>query len=132
MVEARKSAHPTISLALANTVGTQTFDGPKDVTEALYRLLNVEGFSMIGDSPKAREAYGGMYWRELGPWQCSDMLKGDAIELGHCEDGLLDSVFNVFVNIEASSETIQTILLLENRNLIAQLGYWSDTRKFDK
>ena len=133
LVEARKSAHPSISLALVSTVGTQRFQGPEDVTEALYRLMTVEGFSMIGDSPLAEDVFGGMYWRDIGPWTCSDMLKGDAIEEpASCGDALRESVFNVFVNIDGTGEKVQTILLLENHNLIVQLGDWSDNRSFGK
>ena len=132
LAEARKSAHPSISLAVVSTAGTQMFDGPDAVTEALNRFLRIEGFAMIGDSSLAQDAYGGMYWRDLGPWLCNDMLKGDAIEVGSCDDALSHGVFNVFVNIDSATEKLRTILLLENRNLIAQLGNWGDTREFDK
>ena len=132
LVEARKSAHPSISLALVSTMGTQMFEGPEDVTEALHRLMTVEGFSMIGDSPLAEDVSGGMYWRGIGPWRCSDMLKGDAIQLDTCGGGSHESVFNVFVNIDGASDSVHTILLLENRNLIVQLGDWSDNRSFGK
>ena len=61
------------------------------------------------------------------------MLKGDAIEEpGPCGDALRESVFNVFVNIDGTGEKVHTVLLLENRNLIAQLGDWSDNRSFGK
>ena len=87
---------------------------------------------MIGDTHNAR--IGGLYWREMGPWQCSDMLKGGAVTLGGMcsDDHLENSLFNVFVDADFAAEAIRTILLLENRNLIAQLNFDPAQAKFGK
>lgn len=118
------------SLSLVSTAGSQRFEGPDDVAEALHRLLRVEGFSMIGDAKEV--IAGGMYWRHLGPWLCSDMIKGGAVELGICADGLMNPVFNVLVDADWENEQIKTILLLENRNLIVQLSDWPGPIEFGK
>lgn len=77
LVEAKRELAAEATLSLVTSEGAQLFSGRDDVAEAVHRLLNVEGFSMIGDSEGV--AAGGFYWRAMGPWLCSDMVKGKAI-----------------------------------------------------
>ena len=123
LAQARQWLSPAISLSLVSTAGSQRFAGPQDVVEAMNRMFSDEGFRMIGD--KDDDHLGGMYWREMGPWQCSDMLKGGAVNLNNgCSSDVLETnVFNVFVDTDFPAKLIKTILMLQNRNLIAQLSF---------
>mgnify|MGYP003708661885 FL=1 len=98
----------------------------------MNRMFSDEGFRMIGD--KDDDHLGGMYWREMGPWQCSDMLKGGAVNLNNgCSSDVLETnVFNVFVDTDFPAKLIKTILMLQNRNLIAQLSFDPARAQFGK
>ena len=121
LVEAKELLSASATLSLITSEGAQLFEGPRDVAEAVHRLLNIDGFSMIGDTKTS--AMGGLYWITMGPWVCSDMVKGSApqLEFGNCDDNLSNSLFNVFVNF-GPPQIIKTILLLENRRFSGKMA----------
>ncbi len=119
-VRAREMLADDASLSVVSSVGGQTFTDRQGIVELLGSMLQHEGFNMIGDN--ADQSQGGMYWRLIGPWLCSDMLRGDAVDMGNCGDGLGSSVFNVFTDPVTVEDRIKTILLLENRNLVSQFA----------
>lgn len=120
LVEAKAELTTTVTLSLVTSEGAQLFKGPYEVAEAVHRLLNAEGFSMIGDTQD--NAVGGFYWASMGPWLCSDMVKGEVPQLtiDNCQGGLMDPVLNVFVGLQGSS-AISRMLILENRRLSGQM-----------
>lgn len=122
-VEARAELTPNATLSLVTSEGAQFFTGREDVARIVDRLLGAEGFTMIGDT-RSNKA-GGMYWEPMGPWLCSDMVKGTVpqFEMNDCgKDWLRQSVLNVFVGIDYSQTgLIKSILVLENRSLSGQL-----------
>lgn len=119
LLEAGNLLSKDATLVLATTMGVQNFVGAKEIGEAVHQLLAVEGFALVGDQDDINA--GGMYWRQMGPWLCSDLLKGGAVELGVCDDGLSSSVFNVLAHVEG--DLIKSLIILENRNLTVN---WSD------
>lgn len=121
VAEARAELEPTATLSLVTTEGAQLFEGAGKVAAAVDRLLNVDDYSMIGDTRDI--AMGGLYWTAMGPWACSDMVKGKApqLQLSGCVDQFADPVLNVLVGL-AGSMKIANILILENRRLSGQMA----------
>ncbi len=76
---------------------------------------------MVGDGEG--DAVGGMYWGQRGPWLCSDMLKGNAIEMGHCGSDMWGSIFNVYVDAFTVQDRLKTILLLQAQDFVLLAPY---------
>lgn len=120
--EAKELVAADVRLSLMTTESQELFAGPANVVGTLSNLMHSKGLGMIGDS--AEYAPGGMYWRILGPWICSDMLKGRAVDFSDtCNGGTgPQTILNVYVRLDESGDRVAQILLLESNHLVLQLS----------
>ncbi|VVT17629.1 hypothetical protein ERY430_80052 [Erythrobacter sp. EC-HK427] len=127
-VQAKEYLAEDATLSVVSSAGGHLYSEPQAIVEVLGRLLSTEGFNMVGDG-RGDDALGGMYWRQVGPWLCSDMLKGDAVTVSGCGGDVWGSMFSVLTDPFTVEGKLSTILLVESFDFI--IGPLEMSREFE-